>query len=346
MAQQNSSNRKRRLAAVGSKRASRTITEWLPHWHNELGARDASRRTVTSYNMSLRRLVRYVGDIAPETLTGEQLLAWRDEMHQGDKLKGASVNTYLQGVGSFLAWLTEEGILEANPIYEVPLIREREVQAPQVFDREQQKRITAGAQKRGRGRSPFEALRDEAILSFLADTGCRASECAGILVDNLNMGARQAYVHEEIAKGRRPRTVVFGFQTARLLTKYLRMREDHQYAFLDEVWVGRFGRLSYEAVWSIVRVAGKRGGVIGARPHLYRHTWAHDLKSQDVDTEVLMSLGGWTTTEMPMRYGRAQKTERAIAAYQRMGSPVDRAKMAPAHTQRATGQTRDRRNTG
>lgn len=38
-----------------------------------------------------------------------------------------------------------------------------------------------------------------------------------------------------------------------------------------------------------------------------------------------MSLGGWTTTDTPMRYGRAEKSARALAAYQRMGSPLDRA---------------------
>ena len=49
------------------------------------------------------------------------------------------------------------------------------------------------------------------------------------------------------------------------------------------------------------------------------------LKTQGAELEVLMSLGGWRTTSMPMRYGRAQSSTRAIEAYQRMGSPVDRA---------------------
>ena len=164
------------------------------------------------------------------------------------------------------------------------------------------------------------------MLSLLADSGLRASECAGLLLEHVNLPARQVYVHADVAKGRRPRTVAFGFQTARLLNRYLREREAQDFAFLPQVFIGqRGGPATYNVVRDAVRKAGLREGVIGARPHLYRHAWAHDLKSQGVDTEVLMSLGGWSTTAMPMRYGRAQKDARARETYRKIGSPVDRA---------------------
>ena len=60
-------------------------------------------------------------------------------------------------------------------------------------------------------------------------------------------------------------------------------------------------------------------------PHLFRHTWAHDMKTQGVDSEVLMSLGGWRTPTMPLRYGRAERDRRAVDVYRRVGSPLDRA---------------------
>ena len=52
----------------------------------------------------------------------------------------------------------------------------------------------------------------------------------------------------------------------------------------------------------------------GAAPCTCTDTRAHDMKGQGCSLEDLMSLGGWTTTEMPMRYGRGNKSARAIAA--------------------------------
>jgi len=132
-------------------------------------------------------------------------------------------------------------------------------------------------------------------------------------------------VHGAVAKGGYARTVTFGFQTARLLNRYLRVRESHTFAYLPQLFLGRKGAATYNIVWDLVRKAGITEGVTGAHPHLLRHTWAHDLKAHGAELEVLMSLGGWRTTSMPMKYGRAEKSARAVEAYQRMGSPVDRA---------------------
>src|SRR5438132_11355332 len=87
----------------------------------------------------------------------------------------------------------------------------------------------------------------------------------------------------------------------------------------------RQGAASYPLVRRTVRSAAKRSGVVGARPHRYRHTWAHAMKDAGGSMETLMALGGWGSTDMPLRYGRAGRDARAVDEYQRMGSPVDRA---------------------
>jgi hypothetical protein len=76
----------------------RTLTEWLPYWQNELGARDVSARTVGNQRKAIAKLTRGVGDVAPETLTAEPLCAWRDDMRS--KLMDSSVNCYLLTVGT------------------------------------------------------------------------------------------------------------------------------------------------------------------------------------------------------------------------------------------------------
>jgi integrase len=116
---------------------------------------------------------------------------------------------------------------------EVPVLKVRDDDAPPVLAPEVVKRMTKATQQGNkRNRSLWLAARNEVLLSLLADTGLRAFECAGLLLENLDLPARQAYVHAEIAKGRNPRNIVFGFKTAKLLARYLREREAQAFAFL------------------------------------------------------------------------------------------------------------------
>jgi len=88
----------------------------------------------------------------------------------------------------------------------------------------------------------LEAWRDALIISFMCDTGVRASECVGLLLDNLNLPARQCFIHAEVTKGRCGRAVTFGFTTAKLLGRYLRQRERHPFAFVSRA-LGRAARV-------------------------------------------------------------------------------------------------------
>jgi integrase/recombinase XerD len=320
--------RRARAKRASASDRQRTLSAWWPYYENELRSRDCRPATVRQYRKVLDRLGRFIGDDAHAAeVTAETLEAWRDSLLTDEGVSPSTVNIYLRQVGTFFHWLVDEGVLDESPILAVAYVkqRDREAAKPPVFDAAQVKALVSTAAKGRSGKSDFEVIRDEALLSFMADTGVRATECVGILLDNLNLPARQCFMHAEVTKGRYGRTVTFGFQTAKLLGRYLRQRETHAYAFAPELWIGRSGSLSYSGIYVLVRRNGRRAGIIGARPHLLRHTWAHDMKASGADIETLMSLGGWSNPQMVARYGRAEKAQRAVDAYQRMGSPVDRA---------------------
>jgi integrase len=275
------------------------------------------------------KLGRHAGNIDPTTITATTLAQWRDAMRDSG-LKASSVNHYLSALTTFLSWLVAEGELA-----EVPAVRwlrapRASITPADVYAPDQLAKLATGAQATCQGRSPFDVARDTAMLSLLQDSGIRASECAGLLLTNVDLPARQALVHAEIAKAGYPRTVCFGFTTARALAKYVRVRADHEFAWCPEMFVGRRGPATYHLVYRVIANAGRRGGVDGARAHRYRHTWAHGLKVQGADPETLMALGGWRSLAMVARYGQSARADRAIDAYKRMGSPVDRATIRKA----------------
>jgi len=296
----------------------------------ELGARDVRPGTVETYKVAFDKLAVFVGSHLPAVdVSSTHVEAWRDYMSTVEGLKPQSANQKLRHVGVFFNWLVREGVLHESPVLAVPYVpvpREDAWNEPKVLTSAEVRALIAAARRPGEhgGRSRFERLRDEALLTFMADTGCRSSECAGVLHDNLNLAARQALIHASITKGRYDRVVAFGFQTARLLGRYVRERETHEQTYLPQLWLGRNGALSYAGVYELVKSAAGAAGLVGVHPHLLRHSWAHNMKLAGVDVEVLMSLGGWTSPAMLARYGRAERRARAVAAYQRVGSPVDR----------------------
>jgi site-specific recombinase XerD len=306
------------------------LGEWWPYYKVELGARDVRPGTVETYKVAFDKLTRFVGAHTPAVdLSSEHVEAWRDHMHCVEGLKPQSANQKLRHAGVFFNWLVSEGVLSESPTLAVPYVpvpREEADAEPKVLTSREIRALIAGTRRAGvhGGRSRFERLRDEALVTFMADTGCRTSECAGVLVQSVNLPARQALLHASITKGRYDRTVAFGVQAARLLGRYVREREAHQHAYLPQLWLGRNGALTYSGVYELVKSAADAAGLEGMHPHLLRHSWAHDMKLAGADVEVLMSLGGWTSPTMLARYGRAERRARAVAAYKRLGSPVDR----------------------
>jgi integrase len=311
------------VAATPDSQTALTISGWWPFWEVELRARRVRPATVTIQRKALTKLQRHAGDVAPAALTAGVIARWQHHMREVEQLKASTVNLYAFTTLTFLRWLVAEGELSNAP--KIVRLRESDTGAPELLSSAALAKITAAAQKKSRGRSEFEAIRDAAIITLLQDSGIRASECAGLLVKHLDLQARQVLVHTEVAKAGYARTVCFGSQTARYLSKYLRIRARHDFGWCEQLFVGRRGPATYFLVAGVVRKSAQRGGVKEARAHQFRHSWAHDLKRQGVDTEVLMSLGGWRSLTMVARYGRAERDSRAVERYREIGSPVDRA---------------------
>jgi site-specific recombinase XerC len=99
----------------------------------------------------------------------------------------------------------------------------------------------------------FAARRDTAIIRLLIDTGLRRGECAGIMLDDLDLDDQVVTV---LGKGRRPRVLAYGRKTALALDRYLRARASHPHTALPNLWVGRNGAMTPSGVFQVVADRG------------------------------------------------------------------------------------------
>jgi site-specific recombinase XerD len=144
------------------------------------------------------------------------------------------------------------------------------------------------------------ALRDRALILFLYNTGCRASEAADLRAGNLDLGEQPlTRLH---GKGDKWRTCPLWRQTADLLTDLT----GPDAAPGDAVFASRSQPLTRHGIYKIVRRHSARfddprtGRTVS--PHTFRHTAAVHLLEAGVEVNVIRGWLGHADLSTTNRY--------------------------------------------
>lgn len=149
--------------------------------------------------------------------------------------------------------------------------------------------------------------RDEAVLllrelpphlsdmaAFTLATGLRRSNVTGLLWSQVNLTLRQAWIHPDQAKARKPIAVPLNSDAYMVVAR--QVGKHPVYVFQYE---GKPITQVSTAAWY---KALKRCGIENFRWHDLRHTWASWHAQAGTPLFVLQELGGWESAEMVRRY--------------------------------------------
>jgi site-specific recombinase XerD len=167
----------------------------------------------------------------------------------------------------------------------------------------------------------FYDVRDQAIISVMADSMVRAEELLSMTVAGTDVRKRTALIAK--GKGGKGRMVTFSAQAARDLDRYLRARARHKLAGEPWLWlpIKRTSdtRLTYGGLYtSLRRRAGRADPPFRLTPHMMRRGGAIAWRRKGGSVTSLMALGGWTDISMVQRYVRAAETEIALDEARRL----------------------------
>lgn len=286
------------------------------HWaafERRLVSKRRSEGTIKSYRVAFADLLSVYdpdGDRDLADLTQTDVERW--QIDALSRLAPATVAIRFRSLRAFVNFMVDEEIIEGRS----PMARLTEPKGddvpPAILTDEQLRALL----KTCDGRT-FEDRRDTAIIRLFCEPGSpRIAEMAGILKEDLNMG-RNATV-TVTGKGYKTRVIPIGAKAGTALDRYLRVRAKHRLAGLPELWLGgRGGAMTDSGISQMIRRRAAQAGIGHVHPHQFRHTAAHVSKTAGLSDEEMMALFGWSSAEMPRRYGRSATTERAHAAARR-----------------------------
>lgn len=143
-------------------------------------------------------------------------------------------------------------------------------------------------------------VREKALIDFLYSTGCRVSECAGVLLSDIDWEKNS--VRLRYCKGNKERTVFFNDEAKVSLKAYIEKR-GHISPALFTSTKAPHQQLKTHALEDIVRKVGERAG-IKTYPHKLRHTFATVGLRNGMPLEKLQALLGHTNPQTTLIYAK------------------------------------------
>lgn len=287
-----------------------------------------SQRTADDYRNKLASLLAALGDRPVDEITVGDLRRFIAELRTRQSryvatsarpevpggLSLASIAGYVRCVKRLFAWLLDEEILTSNPAKRIktPVVPRGE---PKAYDRADFPKLLAATA----GDDPV-AIRDRAVLLFLADTGCRVAGLVGLSIDDLDLEGMTAKILE---KGNRTRRTIFSEPTRDALRMWLDVRPKVEH---NRLWanLGRRGSpwLTDEGVRQILKRLKAKAGVTGpVNPHAFRHGFAREYLINGGDLGTLADLLGHSDVQVTWKHYAIFRTSE-LAAKHDQHSPI------------------------
>lgn len=197
-----------------------------------------------------------------------------------------TVSRYISSLRSFFKFLTNEEIIEDNPMLLIsnPKLDHR---LPSTLNYEQVEELIQTPDQS----NPY-GIRDACILELLYSTGIRVSELVGIKTSDLYLNRHQIKI---LGKGNKERYVLFGTPCFQLLESYLEVRtqllknKESQTLFLDF----HGNPLTTNGIRYILKKYARNCDFkTKVSPHMFRHTFATDMLNEGADLKTVQELLG------------------------------------------------------
>jgi site-specific recombinase XerD len=286
------------LAGLSEKGSPVLLSQLVETYVLHLESEGRSSKTLDWHRSCLRKFSLWLTESGtsenPDDWTAATIRAYlvslmRMTKADGTPLSATSVNTYACSLRAFCHWLEVEEFAERNVMERVKSPALPKLVKPVLGSDECRALLKATKESRN-------ALRDEAIILFLLDTGARANELCSLRETDIIWGQRLAKV---FGKGSKERYIPFSAATMKAMQRYsLKARDANGNTFFQSE---EGGKLSTSGLLQLCQRLGEKAEV-EASPHKFRHTFAISYLRSGASVFALQKTLGHTSLEMSRRY--------------------------------------------
>ncbi|ACV21923.1 site-specific tyrosine recombinase [Slackia heliotrinireducens] len=300
---------------------SAAVAPFLPDRNDYLAylsvERGSSSLTVGSYATDLNDYISFLGERGvPDSaaITRDDVVAYEYDLRRRG-YADSSIERHLSALKGFHRFLVGEGVTKGNPadLVSLPKVPDR---LPDVLSVSEVNELLDQPFKDG----PL-GLRDQAALELLYGCGLRASELISLDLGDVFFAEGILRV---MGKGSRERIVPIGGSAQRVLLDYLENGRPKlaKPSKTDGAVIlnARGGRLSRQALHTIVRTAGATIGRPDLHPHTLRHSFATHMLEGGADLRTIQEILGHSdisTTQIYVHVDRSHIREEYLAAHPR-----------------------------
>jgi integrase/recombinase XerD len=296
-------------------------------------AEGMSPRTMDGYEWALGRLTKFLdnqgtGNPEVEEIQPADMRRFFLYLRTETDLAPASIRSIWRTIRSFYNWASRDlGVDRPDRGIPAPKVGTKAI-VP--FSEDEVKALLRACEYTStactNGRQAFRmrrphARRDKALVLLLLDTGMRVSECARLLVRDVNLetGAVEVRPFRSGLKSK-GRTVFLGKTTRKAVWLYLTDRDDLEPD--DSLLITQNGHpMNRSSIAHMLSRLGERAEVDKVHPHRFRHTSAIQYLRNGGDVFTLQRLLGHSSLAMVNRYLAIAEVDLANA--HRRASPAD-----------------------
>jgi len=283
------------------------MTEEVEEYLQSLAVKNYSERTIGQRRDALKVFLIWAGErdlIKPTQITkpileSYQRHLWRWKKQNGKPLGISTQRNRLSVLKDYLAWLTKQNYLLANPASEIEL--------PRAEKRLPQEALSIGQIKALLGVPDITdplGVRDRAMLEVLYSCGMRRGELTGLELTDVN--AERQTLHVRQGKGNKDRVVPIGERALEWLERYLAhvrprllLNQQEKALFLTSYGEGFNPDVLSRKVTQMMKKAEM--GRVGSC-HLLRHTCATHMLEGGADIRFIQQLLGHEKLETTAIY--------------------------------------------
>ncbi|MDU5020265.1 MAG: site-specific integrase, partial [Clostridiales bacterium] len=154
----------------------------------ELDIRSASKETIRGYSNCLKIFKEYIGDSTKLDNIKPINIKEFAKFNKDRGLKIKTQNTYISSIRALYTYLIEEEVVSKNLGFAVKLVNANDKKEIEVFTKDEIKKLIQHKRSFNEKTSPFLSVRDNLILNFLLETGCRNHELTNLKYEDIQEG--------------------------------------------------------------------------------------------------------------------------------------------------------------